>query len=533
MNISNIPNGQDIPNIPLASTQTRPCDPTEAGTAWPPLDTSVETPNLAGPSIDLEQMIPDRVGWFRAFTRATAQDLQVPIELVIVAAMGIIALAATGSYEVEIKRGYRLSTTLVFLGLVASGIGKTPLLNRLREPLDMWLNAERRRLEAAIRSYRCNRVILTKQKEKLATVIAKYSLCIDPPTQLAALKDKLIEVDTKLAAHHEDLDPLTITADITPHGIARLLAMSPEHRVGIISAEGELLENLLGRFGSSAVEILCKALDNDPIRLDRSRGSPINIAKPLLAGTVLTQPGVGLKLVTNAWAVEKGLAARFLPILPPTTVGDRTLSDGSQSDQDWSWTSAVQVLLERDRPGKIDLHEATIAFSDTPPEIVTLTDEAAQEFNVFWSAWEQRLRPSGDLSAWASWGNKMRGIIAKIALILHLLHRYPTDPISLETMQAAIRWADYLIENLRAIGSYGQQPEFKKAVEWIRSHGQDTINQRDMFDSLRRAGMMTMDDWKPIFARLVDAGYIRVMPQGERGKGRPSVFYEVNPQVLA
>ena len=477
-------------------------------------------------------MIPDRVGWFRDIVTDIAQEFQVPVELAVVAAMGIIALAATGAYELQVKKGYKVSTTLIFLGLVPSGIGKTPLLNRLREPLDHWIYCEGRQLTKSVLAYRRHFEMLAKKRSSHIALLAKPATAKGPMINHQDIEKILEEIDIELAGYRETIDPLTITSDVTPHGIAGLLAMSPEGRVGLLSAEGEIVENLLGRYGRSAIEIVCKAIDSDPIRLDRRKGNPVDIPRPLLAGTVLTQPGVGLALVTDDFALEKGLAARFLPVLPPLLVGERMLCDASQDGPSLNWSSTVQRLLNADRPGKIVNTGNKIAFSDELPMLINLTPDAAHEFATFWAAWEQRLRPGGDLCSWSSWGNKMRGIVAKIALVLHVLHHYPVDDVSLETMQAAIRWADYLVDNLRALSDQGQQPEIKKSIDWIKRNGQATFTQRDMFNDLRRARTGTMDSWDPIFVRLVKAGYIRLMPQIERGKGRPSVVYEVNPLAL-
>src|SRR5690606_9880082 len=97
--------------------------------------------------------------------------------------------------------------------------------------------------------------------------------------------------------------------------------------VGIISAEGGVFASISGRYqqGTPQLDLILKAYDGDPYRVDRVGRDPITIARPAVVLGLTVQPHVLAETTHTPALRERGLMGRFTYCVPADTVGTRSV----------------------------------------------------------------------------------------------------------------------------------------------------------------------------------------------------------------
>lgn len=507
---------------------------------WPSIR-SLVPPEIVTIPMDIDKVLPPSATTMKDFLRAVSHTLQVPIEMPTMLAMSIVSLAVSQAVEVEPQDGWREVAALWFLMLALPGERKTAIMKLLSEPIDSWTLEETTKLKIELAKHaekkRMAERILESNRTTLSKPVGgKHGPATGADQQaLLAENEKLL---TELAEFEEFFPPSLIASDATPEAIAELLHKNGE-KLGIISAEGDAVDHVLGRYSDKPnFGIYLSGHGGDAYPVHR-RGRPtLQIRHPTIAVGLMVQPQAVAEMLGDEDALGRGMVARFLMSRPESWIGRRQLVTQRVPDhlRSW-WSERIKELLDLPHPGKVILGESGVIRCTSDVVVKTLTPEASAAFLAFRELWETQLMPEvGSLAGMHGWGEKLTGHIARIALCLHMLgNQGPT--INLETMQAAIAWADYLIPHAKAIFGEAALTEDDrdalKILRWIKREQKRTFSRSEAFQAVRTKAKAKAEDWDDAFKRLAGHGYIRdfrIKATTEAG-GRPSPGYEVNPAV--
>jgi hypothetical protein len=175
------------------------------------------------------------------------------------------------------------------------------------------------------------------------------------------------------------------------------------------------------------------------------------------------------------------------------------------------------------------------------PYTVTLTPEAREQLQAFWRRNEANGAAGGSFEHLRDWASKLPAAVGRIAALLHLA-RYADDsapwevPVSAEDMQSAIALGDCLAKHaLIAFAEMGRDSSLDDAravLAWIRREGKGEFTRRDCHYMFKNR-FPRIDDLQPALDVLCERGFIRPKPAPVAvGRGRPSMIYEVNPEIF-
>lgn len=514
----------------MHTTDIIPGSITTADVPWKEVQ-AVEDDLAVGPPIDWNVVIPDSLCWLRDYVLGVAEELQVPPELVVATVFGAVSFAAIGAVEVELKPGYRMVPAMIWVASEVSGARKSSVLQKVGQPIIAYEAKQKMMLTPLIKAYTMVRAIEIEKEKRCRAILANP---LSPPTQQQQAGMQLNGVLAKLLTMPEIVLPEHMISDATPEALVRMLHANGDHRLGVLTAEGDFLEVTRGRYSKNpAIEVLNKALDGEPITVHRSRQPPIHIDRPLIAGASLAQPVVAQRILADVLSGDRGWTARIQMLAPASRVGDRTynskLTDPALVAE---FERRMQVILGMDRPGAIQVGNGTLTLSTTQPVVVRLQPEAAKMYAAWVQQWEQRLHPqTGDLVALDAWARKAPGVVGRIAALLNLLDDRPFDPIPASTMQAAIAWVDVLADHLRVLRSCRNHGPVTKVVDWLVVNSPETVTRRDLMTAIKIPGITTAPAWTPILRELVHRGYLRPLHVERSGPGRPTEQYAANPAL--
>jgi replicative DNA helicase len=327
--------------------------------------------------------------------------------------------------------------------------------------------------------------------------------------------------------------PRWLADDATPEALAGLLAAYG--RIGLLSPEGDVFDQMAGRYNQAAgpnLGVYLKGHAGDLLKVDRRGRPPEYVQRPCLTIGLTVQPEVLQGLAGRPGFRGRGLLARFLYSLPPSLVGRR--QPGAPP--------VPSAIAER---YALELH-ALAASLTTPtgqdPTVLTLDPPAGELLLGFERDLEPRLAAgSGDLAHLAGWAAKLAGATCRLAALLHLASHLRdgwANPIGADTLAAAVRLADYLIDHARAVFDLmGADPRIDDArwlLNWMSRTDRTQFSRRDAHAAAPRGRFPKATDLEPALRLLEEHGYLRrVDPEPSRdphGRGRPaSPRFLVNP----
>lgn len=467
--------------------------------------------------------------WLRAFVAALATATQTPVDLAGMLSLSVIAASCAKKVIVCIKDDYFEPVNLFTVTALPSGSRKTAVFTATMKPLEDFERSEANRtaVEIAQRqtAYKIKEAKLKKLQEQAVNAAGKN-------------QEKFIEEAATLAA---ELAKTTVPSpvrcivdDCTPEKLPNLL-QSNGGRIALMSPEGDVFDLMGGRYSTNKTEnfgVLLKGHAGDDLRVDRVGRSPEFVKAPALTLGLAVQPDVIRGLAGKPRFRGRGLLGRFLYAMPASLLGRR--------DPD---APPLPDLVRR------NYHEKVLALLHLPvrcgandeacAHVLTLAPAARERLRSF-EAWiEPQLSEFGELGGMTDWGGKLVGAVGRIAGLLHVAEFAGTDgpwqePISLATVEGAMRIARYLIPHAKAafteMGADEGVEKAKVILRCIRHKALDHFSRRDLHQTLRATFKRATDLDAPL-ALLSSHEFIRLrLEDSNDGPGRPpSPTYEVNP----
>jgi replicative DNA helicase len=462
-----------------------------------------------------------------AMVRAVSEATQTDPAMAATSALSALSACTGGHAEIEIRSGWREPLCLYTATIAAPGERKSAVQMFMTRPV----NDVERRLVADGAAER----MAAEQRKQVATKAVEQqrnraALAEGDEAQREAF-DQVIGAAQIADGIEVPPIPRLLADDCTPEAAASLLA-EQGGTLAIISAEGGIFDIIAGRYSSKAVpnmDLWLKAYSGDPLRVDRKGRPPEQIPRPALTLGLMIQPAVLGAVAANQQFRGRGFLARILFARPVSKVGHRTTP-----------STPVDPEVERTYGATVcDLVRSMRGWLGDPP-VLTLTEDAQQEFHRIEAAVEPTLGEGGELASLADWGAKFVGAVARITGMLHLAEhgpdRGPRQPVSAQTVLAAGRIGQYYKANaINAFAEMGTDQGIADAVyllERIQHLGQNVVSERDVHAASSRSRFPKKTDLKPVLSVLVDHGYLAPLSKAEPTGGRPaSPRYRVHPSV--
>jgi replicative DNA helicase len=470
--------------------------------------------------------------WGAAMVAAIADFTQTPPDLAGVVYLGVLAAAAGGRAEVEVRSGWREPVNLYAAPAMPPGTRKSAVFREMTAPL---LDAEMALQEAA-RSSITEAAVAAEISQQQARKAVEAAAKIDPKDHKEAADDAKANA-IALADYARSVEvpawPRLFADDATAEALTSLLAQQGG-RIAVLSAEGDLFDIMSGRYsrdGQTAnLGVFLKGHAGDLLLVDRKGREPERIGRPALTIVVTIQPQVLLDIARRPALRGRGLLARILYCLPPDNVGFRRI-DADPVAEGIAGTYRQKVTA------------LALSLADwTDPAALILTPEARKLLAEYQEEIEPRLRAEGgDLADVRDWAAKLAGATVRIAGLLHLaddLERGWANPVSQDTMRQAIDLGRYFTEHARAaFRQMGMDPLISDAetlLAWIKRTRSAEFSKRDLFRGVQNDRFKKAIDVDEPLALLVDHGYVRAVQSSAPGKtGRPaSPRYESHPELL-
>ena len=466
----------------------------------------------------------------RIFSKSLCESLQVNTGMVAPAVMAISALGIQKKYNVRPTEDWEETANLYMAVIAEPSERKSPTMNVLMQPVYEYEAEENERLAPEIATYKAKKEVLENRIRNTINSLSKSGKKKGDEKYL-----DMGDLDTfqNELNQLEEVAPVRLAVDdVTMEVLGKLLEQNKE-RIGIMSTEGGIFNILAGRYSDKTViDIVLKAYSGDRFSQDRLGRKGQTLNSPLITMLLYVQPIIIKEVMENSEFVGRGLNARFLYSIPPSTIGKRRYR--------------VMKIPDTERMEYIGVMKRLFAIPvPDKPKIIELDEEADRLAESFFYEIEKEM---GDASPeFKAWLGKLHGTTMRIALSLHCLEYIEESgehKISGETMKNAIEMGRYFKAHAEAaynIMGLMDSPEVRDAkylMKRIDSTGLAEIKLRDLQKLCKgRTGMEIREGMLPGIKCLIEHGYIRVNKERLGGQnpqkgGRPSEIIYVNPEYI-
>jgi replicative DNA helicase len=487
----------------------------------------------AAPAFPIETLLD----WAAAWASAISAEKGAALDLGASLALDVVAGAIARNVQVSPRPGWYEPTNLYTIVALAPGQRKSPVFKAALRPVRA---LERQRMQAWEEQQQLvglSGAIFDKRRKELIAEAADADEL--DPEQLSERMEELLE---GLGPTEAEPRPRLLTEDVTPEGLAGLLA---DHgRIIAASDEGAaIFENLAGRYarGSTSWDVLNKAHSSADLVVDRKSSGPVIVYDPAITLAITTQPEMLRALARKPGVEGRGVLARPLYALPAPVYADGVTRAADPS--------VLEEYARRIRNVYSDTPELEFDEDDHPrPALLTLSEGAREAFERFEAELNQERRELGgdDLegeSVYLGWLSKLAGQAARLAAVLHAADHW-TDGVGVgtlvidePTMARAITLARYYrLHALAVFGLIGELPEQQRArsiLRWLKTRPPAELEGLTVRDVHRTRGKgTTAVQVRVALALLEQHGYLRFERQSRTGSaGRPSERIHVHPEI--
>lgn len=460
--------------------------------------------------------------WLQDFLIEVSRSLEVPMDMPAMLALGCIAACVAKKVSINPKSDWKEPTNLYIAVPMPPASTKSGTLEAIKKPISDYEKSANERTKIG-------RQIIQTRKQITESLIDRTVKELTNSTT----EEERVLLEEKLAQQYEELNQLSgqggelclTVKDITPEMLVKKLAENGG-KMAVIDDEAGLFGMMAGRYssGSTNIDVYLTGHSGGDLRVSRISREDDVVENPALTLVLSVQPGAMEGLTLSSEFRDRGLLGRFLIVYPDDNIGKRECANRSiDPAKRLIYHARLTELL--DYKGK----EINLVYS---PD--------AEEF--FWNEVrkiERRLGQGGDLFDLRDWGGKLRGQIARISAILHVLdvglHSDNLDNVvPLATLKRAWGLAEYLITHAKfAFEEMGYDDNVRKArriINWLERTQKTEFKRRDIYTNMKTLFTKPHAVDEPL-RLLVDRGYIHPKTK-EVSKGKVVEQYLVNPHVL-
>lgn len=445
--------------------------------------------------------LPERFG---QFVEQLAQELQVPLDLVLVLALALMSGCTRGRFDVE-GHWREPSLSLYSAVFLAPGERKSPTLGYLAKPLRDY--EEQLRVSAAPEVSRAQetRERLTEQLKRARTDHLRNPQDVDTLAEYEKVQAQFNELKVPKL-------PQLTSGDVTPEKLAVVLDEQGES-LTLLAAEGGLISILQGAYndGRSNLDLVNSCYSAEPVTVDRQSRDSVRLSKPHLAIVLAIQPDVLRQMQEHREMRERGFLDRFLFAVPNPKVGTRQLRAPRMAAElgDW-WHKRLTALLS----------VSTDMLHAGERRTLNLTEEALNLYEPWWTSLERQCGETGNLAVVSSWVSKALGGALRIAALLELLSDPRATQVQQTSLASAIAITDYLVTHALYVFGDPVTGPTAHTLAAVRRHSNDTFTARDMLRKLQgRTWCKHAENVETELAKLAHLGYVRMLPREPGKKG--------------
>jgi len=260
------------------------------------------------------------------------------------------------------------------------------------------------------------------------------------------------------------------------------------------------------------------------MRVDRA-GRLAHLDRPCLTIGLALQPGILQDTGKARRFRDSGLMARFVYVVPRSTVGVRDVRARIAIDDD---------ARRRYETGIDALHQGTerrIAAA----KVLPFTAAAREHWLDLCEDIERRQGEGGRYAHMADWTSKLPGAAARIAALLALAeHGTDLAAVPEASLRRAVQLARLLVPHAEAafalMGATDGEADADAVLAHIQLHKPQTVVRHDLQRSMQ--GRFRHLDRLLVAIKLLQDWHVLGVEKKTAGRGRPSVFYEVNPRLF-
>jgi hypothetical protein len=462
-----------------------------------------------------------------------AERMQCPPDFPAVSAM--IAAAGVIGRKVGIRPKKR-DDWLVVPNLWGVLIGrpsmmKTPPLKEVMRPVKALIKAADHEHEQAMKAHRDRGQELDLRKAALESRVKSKLRKSDEAAEEIA---ELLGITEDMA---EELPPRKryVVNDATVQALSEVLAENPN---GVTLVRDELigfLKSLDMESQQAARAFYLEAWDGTgSYESDRIGRGNTRVEAVCLSMVGTCQPGPlseYLKQAITGGLGDDGLMQRFQLAVWPDDPGPWVNIDRVPNSDARNAAFAVYDRLDTLTPESVGAERDELDLDGIP--YLRFDDAAYDRFIAWMTERENRLRDGNEPPAIESHMVKYRSLIPSIAMVSHLVDG-GVGPVTLEALDRAIGWGDYLETHSRRIYAQGIEPELPAA----RALAQKILDRklasgfvvRDVYRP-RWSRLATKEDATAAVECLIELDWLR--QEYVNTRGAPKMVHEINPAVFA
>lgn len=202
--------------------------------------------------------LPDKI---RPYIQATAESLQVSVDMVATFVIAIISLCVQGKYKIQVKPDWEEPVNLYAVVVMRPSERKSPTLKMVSAPVFEYMEEENERRQPEISENETKKKILTGQITNISRKIAGSYKKKDSEYTMS----DLLECQEELRKLEEEgLKELKlIVDDVTPEALVSTMKENDD-RIGIVSAEGGIFGTMAGRYNDHTnIDIFLKGYSGE------------------------------------------------------------------------------------------------------------------------------------------------------------------------------------------------------------------------------------------------------------------------------
>jgi hypothetical protein len=347
------------------------------------------------------------------FVSQVARNLECPPDLPAVLALGALASVCMKRYAAEPRPDWQEPLNLYLAVALEPGESKSPAFKQVFAPLyalqkamrEAWEEDKRRQEEAKAEEAKA------EDGKPWGKRSAKKGPEEPPPPC-----------------------PRLFIDDATAEKTAAVLAEQGE-RLTLASDEGTAFAQMTGIYsknGQANVSVWLKSHDGGELVVDRMSRDPIRLENPLMTMALAVQPTVIRELAKRPDLRGRGLWSRFSFVFPQTLVGTRTFDAPPVDPRDRAaWHDLVRGIARGGLPAA--------------PAVIRFSAEAWGRLRKAIIEVDRAQVPGGSLASVSDWASKLRGLIVRLAGLLHVADEPLPERalVSPETIERALTIARY------------------------------------------------------------------------------------------
>jgi hypothetical protein len=470
--------------------------------------------------------------WLRRFVEAVAIGSQTPADMAAMLAISILSICCQKKFIVKVQSGYTEPTNTYTVTALPPGNRKSAVFKEMTLPIEKYEQAEALRMAPEIAAGRTRYKILQDRLNIKQQTAAKAK-------KIEEMESHQLEAENlskELARTVVPSEPRLLADDTTPEKLTTLIR-DQGGRMALLSPEGDIFDLMAGRYsknGAPNFTVYLKSHAGDELRVDRTGRPSEFVHDPALTVGLTVQPDIIRGLSQKDGFRGRGLLGRFLYSMPESLLGHREIDppqvpDYIRREYHEKITALLALPFTQDEAGQ------------SAPYTLALSPAAKESWLQFAANLEPKLAPFGEFGSMTDWAGKLAGAVIRFAGLLHVAQHADTKspwgiPVSLKTMQSAIRIGEYLIPHARAaFAEMGADPAVEGArhiLAWIEKKHRPSLTKRDIFEGTKGRFKRADDLNKPI-ELLIEHGFLRNKAEPQRrGPGKPpSPAFEVNPSL--